>query len=37
MGLSVAGRDMGRMRLGWAAEQHGGELVELNPGDSTDI
>lgn len=37
MTLSVAGRDMGRARLGWAAEQDGGELVVLNPGDSTDI
>jgi hypothetical protein len=32
----VSGRDMGRARLGWAAEQHGGELVVLNPGDSTE-
>ena len=37
MTLSVAGRDMGRARLGWAAEQGGGELVTLNPGDGTDI
>ncbi|KAF2412809.1 MBL fold metallo-hydrolase [Microbacterium sp. B35-04] len=36
MTLSVSGRDMGRARLGWAAEQHGGELVVLNPGDSTE-
>ncbi|MEV5071341.1 MBL fold metallo-hydrolase [Microbacterium sp. LMI12-1-1.1] len=35
--LSVAGRDTGRLRLGWAAEQHGGELVNLEPGDSTDV
>ena len=35
MTLSVAGRDMGRARLGWAAEQHGGELVAMNPGDGT--
>jgi L-ascorbate metabolism protein UlaG (beta-lactamase superfamily) len=35
--LSVAGRDTGRLRLGWAAEQHGGELVNLDPGDSTDV
>jgi L-ascorbate metabolism protein UlaG (beta-lactamase superfamily) len=37
MTLSVAGRDMGRARLGWAAEQDGGELVALDPGDSTDV
>ncbi len=35
--LSVAGRDMGRARLGWAAEQDGGELVLLDPGESVDI
>ena len=37
MTLSVAGRDMGRSRLQWAAEQGGGELVVLDPGQSTDI
>ncbi len=37
MTLSVAGRDMGRARLGWAAEQDGGELVVLDPGDATDL
>jgi L-ascorbate metabolism protein UlaG (beta-lactamase superfamily) len=37
MTLSVAGRDMGRARLRWAAEQGGGELVVLDPGQSTDI
>ncbi|MFJ6652163.1 MBL fold metallo-hydrolase [Microbacterium sp. NPDC091313] len=37
MTLSVAGRDMGRARLQWAAEQNGGELVVLEPGDSVDI
>ena len=37
MTLSVAGRDMGRTRLRWAAEQGGGELVVLDPGQSTDI
>jgi L-ascorbate metabolism protein UlaG (beta-lactamase superfamily) len=36
MTLSVSGRDMGRARLGWAAEQNGGELVVLNPGDATE-
>ena len=37
MTLSVAGRDMGRARLGWAAQQDGGELVVLDPGDATDL
>ncbi|MFK4834448.1 MBL fold metallo-hydrolase [Microbacterium sp. ZW T2_14] len=37
MTLSVAGRDMGRARLSWAAEQGGGELVVLEPGEGTDI
>lgn len=37
MTLSVAGRDMGRTRLGWAAEQHGGELLLLDPGEGTDL
>ncbi|QKJ19239.1 MBL fold metallo-hydrolase [Microbacterium hominis] len=37
IGLSTAGRTMGRARLAWAAQQHGGELVELDPGDSADI
>ncbi|WP_426319850.1 MBL fold metallo-hydrolase [Microbacterium sp. E-13] len=37
MTLSVAGRDNGRMRLGWAAEQGGGELVTLDPGEGTDV
>jgi L-ascorbate metabolism protein UlaG (beta-lactamase superfamily) len=37
MTLSVAGRNIGRVRLGWAAEQDGGELVVLEPGDATDI
>ncbi|MEV7693526.1 MBL fold metallo-hydrolase [Microbacterium sp. NPDC089189] len=37
MTLSVAGRDMGRERLRWAAEQHDGELVILEPGDSAEI
>lgn len=37
MTLSVAGRDMGRGRLAWAAEQNGGELVVLNPGEGTDV
>ncbi|WP_106814169.1 MBL fold metallo-hydrolase [Microbacterium timonense] len=37
MTLSVAGRDSGRARLRWAAEQHGGELVVLDPGDGTDV
>ena len=37
MTLSVTGRDMGRVRLGWAVEQHGGELVVLDPGEGTDL
>ncbi|GAA1991415.1 MBL fold metallo-hydrolase [Microbacterium pumilum] len=37
MTLSVIGRDMGRARLKWAAEQDGGELLALDPGDSTDL
>lgn len=37
MTLSVVGRDMGRTRLRWAVEQDGGEFLELDPGDSTDI
>lgn len=37
MTLSVAGRDMGRARLQWAAEQNGGELVVLDPGDAVDL
>jgi L-ascorbate metabolism protein UlaG (beta-lactamase superfamily) len=37
MTLSVAGRDMGRARLQWATEQHGGEFLALDPGDSADI
>jgi L-ascorbate metabolism protein UlaG (beta-lactamase superfamily) len=37
MTLSVAGRDMGRARLTWATEQHGGEFLALDPGDTADI
>ncbi|MBA8817417.1 L-ascorbate metabolism protein UlaG (beta-lactamase superfamily) [Microbacterium halimionae] len=37
MTLSQAGLGMGRERLKWAVEQVGGELVELNPGDSTEL
>ncbi|WP_159498564.1 MBL fold metallo-hydrolase [Microbacterium sp. 18062] len=37
MTLSVAGRDMGRARLRWAVEQGGGELLTLDPGDSTEL
>lgn len=33
MTLSVIGRDMHRQRLRWATEQHGGEFIELDPGD----
>jgi len=28
---------MGRARLKWAVEQDGGEFLELEPGDSTDL
>lgn len=37
MGLSVIGRNQGRPRLRWAVEQGGGEFLELEPGDSTDL
>lgn len=37
MTLSVAGRDMGRARLTWAVEQHGGEFLALDPGQSTQL
>ncbi|MBN9606212.1 MAG: MBL fold metallo-hydrolase [Actinomycetales bacterium] len=37
MTLSVAGRGMHESRLEWAAEQGGGELIRLAPGESTDL
>ncbi|RFA22717.1 MBL fold metallo-hydrolase [Subtercola boreus] len=37
MTLSDAGRGMGSERLGWAAEQGGGEFLELTPGDSVEL
>jgi hypothetical protein len=37
MGLSVIGRAMHRARLRWATEKDGGEFLELEPGDSTDL
>ena len=37
MTLSVAGRDMHRARLQWAATQGGGEFLMLEPGESIDI
>ncbi|MFT4229340.1 MAG: MBL fold metallo-hydrolase [Microbacterium sp.] len=37
MGLSDVGRGMHRARLQWATEQHGGEFLALDPGDSVDI
>ncbi len=37
MTLSVIGRGMHRARLRWAVEQGGGEFLELEPGDSTDL
>lgn len=36
MTLSVSGRDMHRARLQWAVEQHGGEFVALDTGESID-
>ncbi|MDE0545604.1 MBL fold metallo-hydrolase [Microbacterium sp. C7(2022)] len=36
MTLSTIGRQMGRARLKWAVEQHGGEFIELDPGDSAE-
>jgi L-ascorbate metabolism protein UlaG (beta-lactamase superfamily) len=35
--LSAIGRGMGRARLAWAVEQHGGDFLELDPGDSADV
>jgi L-ascorbate metabolism protein UlaG (beta-lactamase superfamily) len=37
MTLSTIGREMGRERLKWAVEQHGGEFLVLEPGDATDL
>ncbi|KQR91200.1 MULTISPECIES: MBL fold metallo-hydrolase [Microbacterium] len=37
MTLSVAGRDMGRARLRWATEQHGGAFHDLDPEQSVEI
>ncbi len=37
IGLSVVGRGMHRARVKWAVEQGGGEFLELDPGDSTDL
>jgi len=37
MTLSRAGLDMGRARLAWAVEQHGGEFVTLEAGEAVDI
>ena len=37
MTLSVVGRGMGRARLKWAVEQDGGEFLELEPAESTDL
>jgi L-ascorbate metabolism protein UlaG (beta-lactamase superfamily) len=37
MTLSVIGRTMHRARLRWATEKDGGEFLELDPGDSTDL
>jgi len=37
MTLSRIGLDMHRARLKWAAEQHDGEFLTLEPGDATDL
>ncbi len=37
MTLSRIGLEMHRQRLAWATEQHGGEFLALEPGDSTDL
>jgi L-ascorbate metabolism protein UlaG (beta-lactamase superfamily) len=37
MTLSVIGRTMHRARLRWATEKSGGEFLELDPGDATDL
>ncbi|OCG75328.1 MBL fold metallo-hydrolase [Microbacterium sediminis] len=37
MTLSVSARTMHASRLAWAAEQNGGELVDLAPGDELDV
>lgn len=37
MTLSVSARSMHASRLAWAAEQNGGELVDLAPGDELDV
>ncbi|NLG62354.1 MAG: MBL fold metallo-hydrolase [Candidatus Cloacimonetes bacterium] len=37
MTLSRSGLQMGRARLAWAVEQHGGEFIELEPGDGADV
>ncbi len=37
MTLSTAGKGMGATRLGWAAEQGGGELTVLQPGETLDV
>jgi hypothetical protein len=37
MTLSVIGRSMHRARLRWATEKNGGEFLDLDPDDSTDL
>ena len=37
MGLSVIGRTQHRARLRWATEKNGGEFLELEAGDGTDL
>ncbi len=35
--VSQIGRALGRVRLRWATEQHGGDFLELEPGDSVEV
>lgn len=35
--LSAAGLRLGRERLEWAVQQHGGTFLRLDPGDDTDV
>lgn len=37
MTLSQIGKEFGRARLTWAVEQHSGEYLALEPGDSADV
>ncbi|MFT4306265.1 MAG: MBL fold metallo-hydrolase [Microbacterium sp.] len=37
MTISQIGRGIGRARLQWATEQHGGQFLDLDPGDSVEL